>query len=98
MRYWKKNYGYVLSFEDYEEFNKNVKIIKKIYKLHDFVISFDKSNIGKANKDIIDIYVKNYKNINDALPIVPYLKTLTREKTQREIDEENSIPFVLTFE
>jgi len=75
IRYWRNRYGYDLSKNDYEDFNKNIGIIKNIHKIHDFMCKFNKSNIAETD---LDIYVKNYKNINKALPIQNYLKTLTK--------------------
>ena len=39
IRYWRKIYKYDLTVDDYNDFNKNVKIIRKIYKIHDFIVN-----------------------------------------------------------
>tara|TARA_R110002020_G_scaffold80434_8_gene200701 strand:+ start:508 stop:897 length:390 start_codon:yes stop_codon:yes gene_type:complete len=77
IRYWKKSYGYDLTKNDYEDFNKHVNIIKKIHKIHDFVVNYNYRR-KSVSKDCLDTYAKNYKAINDALPIQEYLKTLNK--------------------
>ena len=74
-RYWRKKYGYDLSKNDYEEFNKYVSIIKHIHKIHDFVCDFDPNNIDREK---LDIYTQYHKHINNALPIQDYLRTLKK--------------------
>ena len=86
IRYWRKRYGYDLSKNDYDEFNKHIDTIKNIYHIHDFMCKFDKNNISAEG---LEIYVKNHKGINNALPIQNYLKTL-------KLIQKNN-PMVVTF-
>ena len=85
IKYWRTHYGYDLNANDYEQFNKHVKVIKRIHKIHQFVCKFNKNNLKKSD---IKTYVDNYKVINDALPIQAYLQTL------KKIDE----PIIIEFE
>jgi hypothetical protein len=94
LRYWRNRYGYDLSKNDYEEFNKHIDTIKNIYHIHDFMCKFDKNNISG---DELEIYVKNHKSINNALPIQSYLKTLKPIDTKNPLVEFDSSPLVVTF-
>ena len=75
IRYWEKHFGYLIKMDDYDEFAKNVLIIKKIHHLHDFVANFNKNNLTMED---LELYGEHYKEINKALPIQPYLKKLKR--------------------
>ena len=77
IRYWRKTYGYDLKKSDYEEFNKYVNIIKKVHKLHDFIIMYNEKK-KSISKDIMDTYGKHYETINKGLEIQGYLKTLKK--------------------
>ncbi len=89
IRYWRKTYGYDLKKSDYEEFNKHVNIIKKVYKLHDFIVMYNEKR-KSISKDIMDTYGKNYNKINQGLEIQAYLKTLSKiEPTPEEPVEKD---------
>lgn len=89
IRYWRKTYKYDLKKSDYEEFNKHVNIIKKVHKLHDFIVMYNEKR-KSISKDIMDTYGKNYNKINQGLEIQAYLKTLTKlEPTQEESVEKD---------
>ena len=75
IRYWRKKYGFDLKIEDYENFNQNIQIIKKTYNIFDLIINFDKN---KINGDNLDIYAKNWDNINLGLEIKEYLQKLKK--------------------
>ena len=86
IRYWRNRYGYDLSKDDYEEFNKHIDTIRYVYQIHDFVCGFNKGSIGGND---LEIYVKNHKSINRALPIQNYLRTLKKIETKN--------PMLVTF-
>jgi hypothetical protein len=89
IRYWRKTYKYDLKKSDYEEFNKHVNIIKKVHKLHDFIVMYNEKR-KSISKDIMDTYGKNYNKINQGLEIQAYLKTLTKlEPTPEESVEKD---------
>ena len=89
IRYWRKTYKYDLKKSDYEEFNKHVNIIKKVHKLHDFIVMYNEKR-KSISKDIMDTYGKNYDKINQGLEIQAYLKTLTKlEPTSEESVEKD---------
>jgi len=89
IRYWRKTYKYDLKKSDYEEFNKHVNIIKKVHKLHDFIVMYNEKR-KSISKDIMDTYGKNYNKINQGLEIQAYLKTLTKlEPTSEESVEKD---------
>ena len=75
IRYWRKRYGFDLTHEDYELFNQNINIIKKIYPIYDLIINFDKN---KVNGDNLDEYAKNWDKIKLGLEIKDYLLTLKK--------------------
>ena len=89
IRYWRKTYNYDLKKSDYDEFNKYVNIIKKVYKLHDFIIMYNEKK-KSISKDIMDTYGKHYEAINKGLEIQGYLKTLKKiEPTPEETVEKD---------
>jgi len=89
IRYWRKTYNYDLKKSDYDEFNKYVNIIKKVYKLHDFIIMYNEKK-KSISKDIMDTYGKHYEAINKGLEIQAYLKTLKKiEPTPEETVEKD---------
>jgi len=89
IRYWRKTYNYDLKKSDYDEFNKYVNIIKKVYKLHDFIIMYNEKK-KSISKDIMDTYGKHYDTINKGLEIQGYLKTLKKiDPVKEESVEED---------
>jgi hypothetical protein len=87
IRYWRKRYGFDLTKEDYEMFNENINIIKKIYPIYDLIINFDKN---KLNPDLLNEYATNWTKLNLGLTIKDYLITLKKIKNKNE-------PIVLVF-
>ena len=77
IRYWRKVYNYDLINDDYDEFNSHVKLIRKIHKIHDFVINYN-YNKKTINACDLELYSKNYDAIMLVLPIMKYLKTLKK--------------------
>ena len=88
IRYWSKTYNYDLKKSDYEEFNKHVNIIKKVHKLHDFIISYNDKR-KTIMKDELDFIAKNYNNIQKGLTIKDYLKTLKKKEILNNNEESN---------
>ena len=98
IKYWRKTYGYDLKLNDYEDFKKNVKIIKSIHKIHDFVCNWN-PNVSLADKDL-DLYASNYKKIKAALPIQPYLRSLTKleiEVPKKETESPQNRKIIVSF-
>ena len=59
MRYYKKQYGYVLDFEDielYNEFVENLSIIKKVHKFHNFILRFKEPKDKMIIKSDAEVY------------------------------------------
>ena len=56
LRYWRKKYKYDLKSNDYEQFNKNVHLIKHIYDIHDFFINWNPNNEVKTED--LAMYIK----------------------------------------
>ena len=93
VRYWRKHYNYDLSLKDYDEFNKIAKIMRYIYKYHDFLINYDPNEKQEFTKEDLDIYVKNHKAIKKAVPYLDYIKTLKKIETKKDSTE----PIIITF-
>ena len=93
IRYWRKKYNYDLSLDDYEKFNQVSKIMRYIYKHHDFLIRFNPDDIQQFYKSDLDIYVKNHKFFKQAIPHLNYIKTLNKIQDQ----EDKIQPITLTF-
>lgn len=88
IRYWRRNYGYDLTLNDYDEFNSRISIIKQIHPFHDYIINF--SNRKKLNGEELEFYVKNNKKIKKGLEIKEYLKTLKKIDHEEEIKETDN--------
>jgi hypothetical protein len=84
IRYWRKNYGYDLDINDYDDFNQRINIIKNVYPLHDYIINF--SNKKKLNGEELEFYVKHVKKIKKGLEIKDYLRTLNKIVEKKEDD------------
>jgi len=74
--YWKKNFNYIVKFEDYEKFNENVKYIRNIKNIKKFIK--DDYEVGKfyEDKKNQEIYAKNYVALTKIDPILDFLKGL----------------------
>ncbi len=93
IRYWRKNYNYDLTLNDYESFNEVANIMRYIYKYHDFLIKYNPNEKQEFNKEDLDIYVKNHKFFKRAIPHLDYIKTLKKIESKVEHNE----PIVITF-
>ena len=93
IRYWRKNYNYDLTLNDYESFNEVANIMRYIYKYHDFLIKYNPNEKQVFEKDDLDIYVKNHKFFKRAIPHLDYIKTLKKIESKVEHNE----PIVITF-
>jgi len=85
VRYWRKKYGYDLNYSDYEDFNKNVHLIKHIYDIHDFFVNWNHTD--EIKKEDLGLYIKKHNFIKDAYPIQDYVKTLKKINTEKNIQE-----------
>ena len=92
--YWRRVYGYDLTTDDYEEFNKHCKVIKKVRHIHDFICSLDKNKIQPHQTET---YAKHHKEINEALKIQGYIKTL-RKIGEKTPVRNASNPVVVVFD
>ena len=93
IRYWRKNYNYDLTLNDYESFNEVANIMRYIYKYHDFLIKYNPNEKQEFDKENLDIYVKNHKFFKRAIPHLDYIKTLKKIESKVEHNE----PIVITF-
>lgn len=85
LRYWRKKYKYDLKSADYEQFNKNVHLIKHIYDIHDFFINWHPDNEVKTQD--IGMFIKKHNYIKEAYHIQDYIKSLKKIQTENKIDE-----------
>lgn len=85
LRYWRKKYKYDLKSNDYEQFNKNVHLIKHIYDIHDFFINWNPNNEVKTED--LAMYIKKHNYIKEAYEIQDYIKSLKKIETENKIDE-----------
>jgi len=93
VRYWRKQYGYDLSLDDYDKFKEITHIIRYVYKYHDFLLKYDPEIPEKMNKDDLEIYVKNHKFFKKTVPHLKYIKSLKKINT----NEKQLDPIVITF-
>lgn len=94
IRYYRQKYKYDLTLEDYEEFNKNVPLIKNIYDIHNYFINFDPKN--EVKHEHLDIYINKHKYIFKALPIQNYVRTLKKIDDDLDNDLQNN-KYILEF-
>jgi len=95
VRYWRKKYGYNLEYSDYEEFNKNIYLIKHIYDIHDFFINWDPND--EIKKQDLSMYIKKHNFIKDAYPIQDYVKTLKKTNIEKNSSEIVPDKYVIEF-
>lgn len=76
--YWKKNLKYKINEDDYDDFCKISKFAKKIYPIHDFLLTYKPNSYKPKNKQELDFYTENHKIIKKAEPYLNYIKTLER--------------------
>ena len=74
--YWKNNLGYIVKFDDYEIFNKNVKYIRNIKDIKEFIKNKYEINKFYQDKEDQEIYAKNYVALTKIDPILDFLKGL----------------------
>ena len=74
--YWKKNFKYIVPFDNYEIFNENVKYIRNIKDIKEFIK--DKYEINKfyENEKDQQIYAQNYVALTKINHILDFLKKL----------------------
>ena len=94
IRYYRSRYNYDLTLEDYEEFNKNIHLIKNIHDIHNFFINYKPDD--EIKKSDINMYIKKHKFIHDALHIQDYVKTL-KKIDEKPDDEFPDKTYVLEF-
>lgn len=93
IRYWRKQYNYDLSMDDYDKFNKVSNLIRYIYKHHDFLMRYNPNEKQHFDKEDLEIYVKNHKIFKKAIPHLEYLKSLKKIETK----PNNNDTIVITF-
>ena len=76
--YWRKNFKYDVSEEDYEDFCKISKFAKKLYDIHDFIITYKPNSYRPKNREELDFYTQHEKIIKKAEPHLNYIKTLQK--------------------
>ncbi len=76
--YWRKNFKYDINEEDYEDFNKISKFAKKLYPIHDFLLTYKPNSYKPKNRNELDFYANNKKILDKAEPYLNYIKTLQR--------------------
>ena len=86
IRYYKNKYGYIITENTYNEFTKNLPIIKKIYHLHDFICTYDQFKIPY---NIVNYYASNYKLMKLGYSIKYYLLKLKKINSNKIIKPEN---------
>jgi len=94
IRYYRSKYNYDLNLDDYEEFNKNLHLIKNIHDIHNFFINYNPDD--EIKKDDLNMYIIKHKFIKDALPIQDYVKTL-KKIDEKPDDEFPDKKYVLEF-
>ena len=93
IRYYEKKFGYVLNYDDlelYNEFVKNLNIIKKVYKFHEFIMNYKEPTDKMIVKSDAETYYTNKSNIDLGLEYIDFLKKLKhKETTENKVNNSN---------
>ena len=90
IRYYKKQYGYILDFNDldlYNEFVENLNVIKKVHKFHNFILRFKEPKDKMIIKTDAEVYYTNKSNIDLGLEYIDFLKKLKHEE-EKEVEKK----------
>jgi hypothetical protein len=93
IRYYKKQYGYILDFNDlelYNEFVKNLNVIKKVHKFHNFILTFEEPKDNMIMKSEAEIYFTNRSNIDLGLQYIDFLKKLKHEEEKEIVKKKDN--------
>jgi hypothetical protein len=93
IRYYKKQYGYELDFNDldlYNEFVENLNIIKKVHKFHNFIMNYKEPKDKMINKTDAEIYYTNKTYIDLGLEYIDFLKKLKHEEHEDNKVKKNN--------
>ena len=88
IRYYKKKFGYILDYDDidlYNQFVQNLNVIKKVHKFHNFIIQYKEPKDKLIIKTDAEIYYTNKNNIDLGLEYIEFLKKLTHEESEQNI-------------
>ena len=93
IRYYKKKCGYILDYDDlelYNEFVENLNIIKKVYKFHNFILTFKEPNDKMIMKTDAEVYYTNKTNIDLGLEYIDFLKKLKHEEENKIVKKKDN--------
>jgi|TARA_R110000787_G_C13347928_1_gene438845 hypothetical protein len=88
IRYYKKKFGYILDYDDidlYNQFVQNLNVIKKVHKFHNFILQYKEPKDKLIIKTDAEIYYTNKSNIDLGLEYIEFLKKLTHEESEQNI-------------
>ena len=88
IRYYKKQFGYILDYDDidlYNQFVQNLNIIKKVHKFHSFILQYKEPKDKLIIKTDAEIYYTNKNNIDLGLQYIEFLQKLTHEESEQNI-------------
>ena len=88
IRYYKKQFGYILDYDDinlYNQFVQNLNIIKKVHKFHSFILQYKEPKDKLIIKTDAEIYYTNKSNIDLGLEYIEFLQKLTHEESEQNI-------------
>ena len=91
IRYYKKQYGYDLDYDDldlYNQFVENLNIIKKVHRFHNFILRYKEPKDKLIIKTDAEIYYTNKTNIDLGLEYIDFLKKLKKEDSE-ELTEKS---------
>ena len=88
IRYYKKQFGYVLDYDDlelYHQFVLNLNVIKKVHRFHNFILRYKEPKDKMIIKTDAEVYYTNKSNIDLGLEYIEFLQKLTHEESEQNI-------------
>ena len=93
IRYYKKQYGYDLDYNDlelYHQFVENLNVIKKVHKFHSFILRYKETKDKMIIKTDAEVYYTNKSNIDLGLEYIDFLKKLKKNESEELTEKKDN--------
>ena len=93
IRYYKKQYGYDLDYNDlelYHQFVENLNVIKKVHRFHNFILRYKEPKDKMIIKTDAEVYYTNKSNIDLGLEYIDFLKKLKKNESEELTEKKDN--------